>query len=157
MADLFDRLIAREGGYNHDRDDPGGATKFGISQKSYPNLDIEKLTKEEARAIYFRDFYSKPRISDIPISLQEAVLDWYVHSGKIAIKTFQRLLGVEPDGRIGPNTLHACSLVDPTTFLPLYASERVRFLVRLVVKSPNKIKYLINWTNRALLFIVRTD
>ena len=37
-------ILTEEGGLvNHSRD-PGGLTKYGISQRSYPNLDIQSLT-----------------------------------------------------------------------------------------------------------------
>ena len=41
-------VLAHEGGYSCDPQDPGGETKFGISKKSYPNLDIEHLSRDEA-------------------------------------------------------------------------------------------------------------
>ena len=52
FEDAFDRLISHEGGYVNDPLDPGGETKFGISKRSYPTLDIAALTREDARAIY---------------------------------------------------------------------------------------------------------
>ena len=45
----FENLIKIEGGYNYCRFDTGRATKFGISKKSYPNLDVRNLTIEEAK------------------------------------------------------------------------------------------------------------
>ena len=35
-----------------DPDDPGGLTKYGIDQRSHPNVDIRNLTEEEAKDIY---------------------------------------------------------------------------------------------------------
>ena len=46
------RVITNEGGYVNDPDDPGGETKYGISKRSYPALDIKNLTVEQATAIY---------------------------------------------------------------------------------------------------------
>jgi lysozyme family protein len=46
-----------DGYVNHPKD-PGGETKFGICQKSYPKLNIKALTKEEALEIYWRDFWT---------------------------------------------------------------------------------------------------
>jgi lysozyme family protein len=54
----FDRLIGNEGGYSNDPADPGGETNWGISKRSYPNVDIKKLTKDGAKAIYLMDFWS---------------------------------------------------------------------------------------------------
>lgn len=46
-----------EGGYVNNPADPGGETKFGISKLSYPLLDIKNLTKEQASAIYYLDYW----------------------------------------------------------------------------------------------------
>ena len=45
-------------GLVNDPSDPGGLTKFGISQKSYPDLNIASLTRDDARDIYYRDFWA---------------------------------------------------------------------------------------------------
>jgi hypothetical protein len=50
--------LTLEGGLN--KNDPvGGLTKYGISQKSYPKLDIAKLTPADAAAIYKKDYWDK--------------------------------------------------------------------------------------------------
>ena len=46
-----------EGGYVNDPDDPGGETKFGISKRAYPSLDIKTLSKEAAKHLYFKDYW----------------------------------------------------------------------------------------------------
>lgn len=53
----IDQLLLAEGGYVNDPKDPGGETKFGISKRSYPHLDIAGLTREEAIQIYRRDYW----------------------------------------------------------------------------------------------------
>ena len=55
--DAFDILLKFEGGYVDNPDDGGGPTKYGISQRSYPDIDIESLTKEEAKEIYRKDYW----------------------------------------------------------------------------------------------------
>lgn len=42
--------------YENDPDDPGGATKYGIDQRSHPGVDIKSLTKEAALAIYWKEW-----------------------------------------------------------------------------------------------------
>ena len=49
-------VLARESGYVHHASDPGGRTKYGISQRQYLDLDIAELTEEEARTIYQRGY-----------------------------------------------------------------------------------------------------
>lgn len=45
-------VLAHEGGYSDDPDDDGGETKFGISKRSYPHVDVDALTIEQAKVIY---------------------------------------------------------------------------------------------------------
>lgn len=52
-------VLKHEGGYVDDPNDSGGETNFGISKRTYPYLDIRNLTVEEAKEIYFNDFWSK--------------------------------------------------------------------------------------------------
>jgi lysozyme family protein len=42
--------------FENDPDDPGGATKFGIDQRSHPDVSIRDLTKEQALDIYWREW-----------------------------------------------------------------------------------------------------
>lgn len=53
----FEMVIGTEGGYVNDPHDPGGETKYGISKRAYPDLDIENLTLEQAKDIYLRDYW----------------------------------------------------------------------------------------------------
>jgi lysozyme family protein len=55
--EAFDVLIGHEGGYVNHPGDPGGETKFGISKRAYPALDIKALTLGQAKAIYRRDYW----------------------------------------------------------------------------------------------------
>lgn len=59
FADEIAPLLASEGGLSTNKSDRGGVTKFGISKRSYPNLDIPNLTKEDAIHIYKRDYWDK--------------------------------------------------------------------------------------------------
>ena len=63
MKDNFEQAVAfvlrHEGGYGNDPRDPGGETKFGISKRAYPGLDIKSLTEDQAKAIYRRDYWDK--------------------------------------------------------------------------------------------------
>lgn len=140
---MIERLIQREGGYVHHPADPGGETKYGISKRSYPDLDIQDLSRTEARDIYERDFYQRfslARVSDPRAA--EWLLDWLVHSGPSAIRHVQRELGVTVDGQIGPQTLTALNrLADPKDIL----RWRMKFLVNLT-KHP----FISGWINRLI-------
>ncbi len=129
VDNLLERLIDREGGYVNHPSDPGGETKFGISKRSYPTLDIKNLTRAEAKGIYFEDFIQKHRLLELadPVTL-EYVLDWLVHSGPSVIGRVQRRLGIEADGIVGAQTLEALNgMDDPKDIL----RWRLAFLVSL--------------------------
>lgn len=61
----FDMVIGHEGGYVNDPQDPGGETKFGISKRAYPNMDIKNLSLEQAREIYMRDYWFAAGCDDV--------------------------------------------------------------------------------------------
>lgn len=54
----FAIVVGEEGDYSNDPKDPGGETRWGISKRAYPHLDIAQLTLEEAQAIYLRDYWT---------------------------------------------------------------------------------------------------
>lgn len=74
-------IISRnEGGYVNDPQDLGGETKYGISKRSYPNVNIKNLTLEQAENIYYNDFFKKlPFISEPNLMYQ--LLDHAINAG----------------------------------------------------------------------------
>ena len=99
------------GGYVNDPDDPGGETKWGVSKRAHPNLDIANLTWEDALKLWKLDYWDHYKVERIPGILRVYYFDaLYHHRPSTAAKILQRGVGAVPDGRIGPNTIHACSL-----------------------------------------------
>ena len=58
FEEAFKEVIKIEKGYVNSEFDRGGETKFGISKKTYPELDIANLTLSDAKDIYFLDFWN---------------------------------------------------------------------------------------------------
>jgi lysozyme family protein len=79
--DAFDAVIGVEGGYVNDPADPGGETKYGITKRSYPNLDIANLTLDEAKAIYQRDYWNPLSLDTEPYSVALLLFDAAVNQG----------------------------------------------------------------------------
>lgn len=100
-------LLQAEGGFVDHDDDAGGATRWGISSASYPDLDLSTLTWEGARDIYLRDYWDAYRCGELPPALGIALLDAVVLHGRLGAIFLQRALGVADDGVIGPLTLAA--------------------------------------------------
>ena len=118
-------IVAREGGFVNDPDDPGGATKHGVTIGTMKRLgvdldrdgdvdidDVKLLTVDKAAAIYLKHYFYGPKIDQLPEPLQASVFDMYVNAGSNAVKILQRLLNrmgaaLSDDGVIGPMTLGA--------------------------------------------------
>jgi len=104
---ILEMIIKHEGGYVNHPSDPGGETKFGISKRAYPDLEIDKLSENDAKIIYEQDYWNKIKGNDLPIGVACAVMDYGVNSGiSRASKALQRVCGNPTgDGIIGPHTL----------------------------------------------------
>jgi lysozyme family protein len=131
FEDAFDRLIDHEGGYVNDPRDPGGETKFGISKRSYPLLNIAALDIETARAIYKKDFWQPLGEAAHP-SIKYQAFDFAVNSGiQTALRKLQSAIGVADDGHFGPVSRKRLAEIPVSDVLLLYAAERLEFFARL--------------------------
>ena len=73
--DFIGRVLTHEGGYVLDPRDPGGETRWGISKRSYPHVDIKNLSRESAVGIYRRDFWDRVQGDKLPRSFSFQALD----------------------------------------------------------------------------------
>jgi len=123
----IERLLTREGGYVNDPVDRGGETNFGISKRSYPDLDIAKLTKDQAADIYKRDYWDAIGADRLPEGTREIAFDAAVNHG---VGRTQQLLQ-EAGG-------------DPEALL----AARKRLYDSIVAKDPSQQKFYDGWMNR---------
>lgn len=115
-----------EGGYVFDPDDPGGETKWGISKKAYPNLDIKNLSAEQAADIYAKDYWEAAGCGNMGWPLSAATFDSAVNCGVSRAKAWSN--GTD----------------DYKTVL----SRRRDYYVDLINKNSKMIKYANGWWNR---------
>ncbi len=148
------KLLALEGGYVNDPDDHGGETKFGISKRSYPDVDIKNLTVEEAEKIYFRDWWEKYGYDRIlNQKIVEKVFSFAVNMGaKQAHVLLQEAVVysegkyIYVDGILGPRTIEAVnSHPNPDYLLMALELLAIQYYVSL-----NKPKFLAGWVKRAV-------
>lgn len=124
----IERVLSHEGGYVFDKRDPGGETKWGISKRSYPMLDIAALTREDAKAIYRRDFWEPVCKSTDDKALQFQLLDAAVnHGAGNATRFLQRAIGVSDDGSFGEHSRAALARLDRNDVHLLFMAERFDF------------------------------
>lgn len=150
---LFDTAIEHvlqsEGGYVNDPADAGGETKWGISKRSYPSVDIQALTRDAAKAIYRRDYWEAARCDDIPDAVRLVHFDCAVNQGVgSAARMLQAAVGVVVDGKIGPKTIAAVQMAHPGQLREDYLWLRASAYARLAVSKTTQRKFLPGWILR---------
>ncbi len=131
--------------------DSGGLTKYGISQRAYPDLDIKNLDYSGACAIFLHDYWDlvKGGLLLSPLNLYVADAAFNMGPGT-ALKLLQRAVGsVAVDGRWGPRTHAAVMRHNPVYLSRLFNQERLRSYVGM----RNFDKYGAGWYNRVLKLI----
>ena len=146
MFDYFiERVLVHEGGYVNDPRDPGQETRWGISKRAYPHLDIRNLTRAQAIDIYRRDFWQRVRGDELPREFAFQALDAAVNHGiGNAVRWMQRAAGVADDGVIGPVTLAAVQRAQAADLVLRFNAERLRFYAKLTTFST----FGRGWVNR---------
>jgi len=144
-----DIILRQEGVLSDDSADRGGLTKYGISQRAYPDLDIRALTIDAAIALYRRDYWDRNRCGAMPWPLALTVFDAGVNQGTAAAAMLlQRALRVAADGAIGPVTLAAIHRAETGELLADYLSRRARRYAALARTDPEQRKFLRGWLKR---------
>ena len=181
VRQLAEEIVTREGGYVNDPDDPGGATKHGVTIHTMRRLgldltgdgviderDVRALSRDQAIEIFITHYWSRPRINALPEVLQASVFDMYVNAGSNAVRILQRLLNqmgqdVAVDGLIGPQTIraaHAATAAAPDHIADAYGIARRDYYYALADRRPASRKYARRrdggkggWITRAEEFI----
>jgi|TARA_R110000796_G_scaffold113967_1_gene225693 lysozyme family protein len=153
---MVERIIIREGGSKITRDpvDPGGTTKYGISQRAHKDVDIENLTHEKAVEIYNKDYVKPSKAASFPPDLQEIYLDMVVNAGySRAVKIVQQATNakgakLDVDGKLGPKTLKAVK--DKNLEPERLTAYRLLYYSKLCQRKPALEKYYYGWYRRSI-------
>lgn len=156
------QIVVREGGFVNDADDPGGATNHGVTLGTLQRLgidltgdgrvtvlDVQRLTRDEAAAIFVEHYFRRPGLDRLPAALHAPVFDMYVNSGSNAIRVLQRLLNgmghdLVVDGTVGPLTAraaHAAAQAAPGHLADAYGIARRDYYYGLGDARPASRKY----------------
>lgn len=181
VTEIAQEIVAREGGFVNDPDDPGGATKYGVTIHTMRRLgldldrdgdidvaDVKVLTSARAVSIFVEHYFRRPKIDHLPQPLQATVFDMYVNAGGQAVKLLQRLMNdmrieVQADGAIGPQTIAAVGralAAAPDHLVDAYGIARRNYYYALADRRPASRKYARRrdggkggWITRAEHFI----
>lgn len=143
-------VIHEEGGFVDDPADRGGKTRFGISQKSYPKLDIANLTLEQAEHIYFTDYWVSIRGDRLPHAVAFIVFDCAVNMGVgTASKLLQQAVSAEVDGIIGSRTVALTCAFSPAYVCRYFTDIREVAYCDIVEADPTQSRFISGWVQRA--------
>ena len=150
---MFDQavnvILKHEGGLVNNPNDPGGITNFGISKRSYPEVDIYNLTKEQAKEIYERDYWKPLRlymIDNANVCLE--LFDFSVNAGlSRAVKMAQKLAGTKEDGMLGGITANAINEFEGD-FVRAFKHARIIYYEAIARNKPALKIFLNGWKNR---------
>ena len=174
MADFtkaFQLMIAHEGGYVNDPDDPGGETYKGVARKIFSkwegwskidllkrqsdfpgNLDRDAEIQEAVSHFYQVNFWDKLKGDQIVNQeIANSIFDFGVNAGvSTSASLAQMVAGADSDGVIGANTITAINNFDPDHFLAAFTVAKIARYVNIVKKRPTSRKYFYGWVLRAL-------
>ncbi len=162
FAESLKEILVYEGGYANDKDDPGGATNYGITQRVYDTYRasrslsvkaVKGITKTEVANIYEDNYWFDGNCHLLPPGVNLVHFDFCVNAGiHQAAKTLQKVLGTKVDGLIGPVTIKkAASYADGTEeLIRSYSAAREAFYMSLAAKRPTLNKFLRGWLLRVV-------
>ncbi|WP_299416455.1 holin-associated N-acetylmuramidase [uncultured Sulfitobacter sp.] len=181
VRQIAEEIVAREGGYVNDPDDPGGATNFGVTIHTMRRLgldldhdgsitpaDVRRLTRAQAIGIFLEHYFNRPLIAELPQPLQASVFDMYVNAGGNAVKILQRLMvemgyEVSVDGALGPQSIAAVRAAynaSPDHLVDAYGIARRNYYFRIADRRSASRKFARTraggkggWIKRAEEFI----
>lgn len=181
VRQIAEEIVGREGGFIDDPDDPGGATKFGVTIHTMRRLgldltgdnlvdvsDVRALSRKQAAEIFLEHYYERSGLDGLPQILQPSVFDMYVNAGSHSVRILQKLLNemgfaIVVDGLVGPQTSNAAKKAARRGAEPLrdaYGIARRNYYFCLADRRPASRKFARTnsgrkggWIKRAEEFI----
>lgn len=167
FEEAYDFVQKWEGGakFTQDNEDPGGATKFGISFRFLKGLpvkdadinkdgkltwqDVQALAPRQAKEIYKAYFWDKLSLDSIDGVLAAVLFDSAVNIGLNRVaKNLQNIVGAKPDGVIGPATIMTVNDLPPDAVAKAMLFWRECHYRRLYKNESWAKKYIDGWLNR---------
>ncbi|MCI0706050.1 MAG: hypothetical protein L0Y80_01015 [Ignavibacteriae bacterium] len=131
----IEKTLNHEGGYVSDPNDAGGETKYGISKRAYPKLNIKRLTRAQAAEIFKQDYFDAvgaEKFSYAPFRWK--LFDIAVNMGVSKAMEFLSQVN-HPDTASG-----VLELMD----------QQIKRYAAIVAADPAKVKFIKGWVARGL-------
>ncbi len=170
----FNYLIENEGTkFTNDPRDSGGATKFGITQRSYEryvghvvlSTDIRDMEMKTAKRFYF-DMYWKgvgcEKITKLPVAISlfdTSVLYGTFTTARMAQKAASLCSGdkLEMDGILGQKSIEVINSLDENQFLMAFNKLIVQRIDAVILSSQKNEVYRRGWMRRANRLLTLTN
>lgn len=168
MADFpqaYEAMILDEGGYqlSDKKADRGGLTYAGISRVMNPQwegwaaIDRGETPPTPLVRTFYQAGYWQPLQADAidNQAVAASLFNFAVNTStpgtpKVAVKLAQIVLGVTPDGVLGPKTLAALNAYQPELFLARYALARIARHLEICKRDRTQVANLVGWVDRDL-------
>jgi lysozyme family protein len=147
--EAFSLLLGHEGDFSDHPADPGGKTRFGITEEVARRIgyrgNMQELPVDLAKRIYREEYWNPIRADELPAPMRYPAFDAAVNSGvRQSVLWMQRAAGVAADGALGPRTMTALHMSDHRRIAALMLAQRLRFMASL----PNWPAFSRGWANR---------
>jgi lysozyme family protein len=149
-------VIQNEGGYVNNAEDPGGETKYGISKRMYPSIDIKTLTIKQAEEIYYKDYWLPYKYDNInDINIVSKIFDIAVNIGNASahILLNRALRAMEyktvESKALDDATFAIVNSCDIKCLLASFRSEAAGYYRILASQNPRFVRFLKGWLCRA--------
>lgn len=140
----FNRTIGHEGKFQANPLDRGNwtsgkegvgelkGTKWGLAAMTYPHLDIKNIAYEQAKEIYYTDWWLKLKMERWPNVMKYQMFDAAFNHGTGRANQFiQFAARVKDDGVIGPATITAVNMTDPNDLVLRFLAKRLRYFTEV--------------------------
>lgn len=132
----FAKLLGHEGEFSDHPDDPGGKTRYGITEAVARRVgyrgDMRELPLDLAKRIYKAEYWDAVRADEMPPAVRYVLFDAAVNSGVgQAARWLQNAAGVTPDGVIGSRTMAAVNALDANGLKSRMLANRLRMMTNL--------------------------
>ena len=161
----FKTIVGFEGKDSDHPDDRGGRTRYGISKRAYPYIDMDALTLGDAKQIYKRDYWNicgakEMTTRDLKVLLFDIAVNHGAGRARIMLQEALNLLNnngklyddLEIDGIIGRKTKAAIKANEPHYIIMALITKRLALMDR-IADGTSQEAFAKGWMNRYFSFI----